>query len=63
MNYYNQETHPDQVYCLNEQSEKYLAEINPALAEVVRRAIAISDVELQVIHAKRTAKQQEEFFR
>ena len=63
MNYYNLETHPDQIHCLNEQSEAYLAEVNPALAEVVRRAVAISDIEIQVIHGKRTATLQEEFFR
>ena len=62
-NYYNLETHPDQKHFLNEESERILSEVNPALAEVVRRAVAISDIELQVIHGKRTGAQQEEFFR
>ena len=61
--FYNLETHPDQKHFLNEQSEEYLSEVNPALAEVVRRAVAISDIELQVIHGKRNATQQAEFFR
>ena len=63
MNYYNQETHPDQGHFLSVKSEEILQEINPALAAVVRRAQAISDVQLEVFHGKRTAKQQEEFFR
>ena len=62
-NYYNLTTHPDQKHFLNEESEKYLAELNPALAEVVRRAVAISDIELQVIHGKRSGTQQQEFYR
>lgn len=61
--YYNLKTHPDQIYCLNEKSEEYLAEINPALAEVVRRAVAISDIEIQVNHGKRSLEQQDHLFR
>lgn len=63
MNYYNEETHPDQKYFLSKKSEKFLDQINPAMAEVVRRAQAISDVQLKVIHGKRISKQQTEFFR
>tara|TARA_B100000073_G_C23352096_1_gene419294 strand:- start:58 stop:552 length:495 start_codon:yes stop_codon:yes gene_type:complete len=63
MNYYNQETHPDQMYFLNKESSELLDEVNSALAEVVRRAQAISDVQMQVIHGKRTSVQQDEFFR
>ena len=63
MNYYNQETHPDQMYFLNEKSEEILSELNPALAEVVRRAVAIADIEIQVFHGKRNLVQQDEFFR
>ena len=63
MNYYNEETHPDQKYFLKEECEKMLDEIHPALAEVIRRAQAISDVQLKVIHGKRTGTQQSEFFR
>ena len=63
MNYYNQEEIPDQKYFLNERSETMLKEVQPGLAEVVRRAVAISDLEIQVIHGKRTLDQQDEFFR
>ena len=33
-------------------SEEMLNDIHPALAEVVRRAQAISDIQIQVIHGK-----------
>ena len=63
MNYYNKETHPDQKHFLNEDSEALLNDVQPKLAEVVRRAAAISDIEIQVIHGKRTTEEQDEFFR
>jgi len=63
MNYYNKETHPDQKYFLTEESEALLEGVQPILAEVVRRAVAISDIEIQVIHGKRTSDDQHEFFR
>ena len=63
MNYYNQETHPDQMHFLSDECDNKLSEIHPALAEVVRRAQAISDIQLMVIHGKRTKSEQEEFFR
>ena len=59
--YYNPDTHPDQKYFLTEQSEEMLTQIQPELAEVVRRAVAISDIEMQVLHGRRTLKQQDEF--
>ena len=61
--YYNKETHPDQIYFLNDKSEKMLSEVQPELAEVVRRAVAISDIDIQVLHGKRTRQQQVEFFK
>ncbi len=61
--YYNEETHPDQKYFLSHDCQHMLNDIHPALAEVVRRAQAISDVQIQVIHGKRTQTQQEEFYR
>jgi peptidoglycan L-alanyl-D-glutamate endopeptidase CwlK len=61
--YYNLSTHPDQMYFLNEESEKMLSEVQPELAEVVKRAVAISDIEIQVLHGKRTKQQQVEFFK
>ena len=54
MNYYNQETHPDQKFFLTERSEDLLSEVQSNLAEVVKRAVAISDIEIQVNHGKRT---------
>ena len=63
MNYYNEETHPDQRYFLSQESEDLLADVHPALAEVVRRAQAIADIQLVVIHGRRTQTQQGEFFR
>lgn len=63
MHFYNKETHPDQMYFLTEASEALLSEVHPSLAEVIRRAIAISDIEFQVFHGKRTLTQQDEFFR
>ena len=63
MNYYNQETHPDQKFFLNEKSEKLLSEVQVNLAEVVKRAVAISDLDIQVNHGKRTLDQQDEFFK
>tara|TARA_S200000501_G_scaffold199528_1_gene187775 strand:+ start:4385 stop:4879 length:495 start_codon:yes stop_codon:yes gene_type:complete len=63
MNYYNQETHPDQKYFLTEESVDILEGVHPALIEVVKRALAISDIEFQVFHGKRTLSQQDEFFR
>lgn len=63
MNYYNKDTHPDQLYFLSQECENKLSKIHPALAEVVRRAQAISDVQFLVIHGKRTKSEQEEFFR
>ena len=63
MTYYNIDTHPDQAYFLSEDSEKILSQINPALEQVVRRAVAISDIEIQVFHGKRTLAEQDEFFR
>ena len=62
-NYYNKDTHPDQTYFLDEQSEEVLAQIAPELAEVVRRAVAISDIEIQVVHGRRTRTQQVELFK
>ena len=62
-NYYNKETHPDQKYFLTEESEEILAGVAPELAEVVRRAVAISDIEIQVTHGRRTRTQQLELFR
>lgn len=61
--YYNPDTHPDQKYFLTEQSEEMLTQIQPELAEVVRRAVAISDIEMQVLHGRRSLKQQDEFFK
>ena len=63
MNYYNQETHPDQKFFLSERSEDLLSEVQANLAEVVKRAVAISDLEIQVNHGKRTLEQQDEFFK
>ena len=63
MNFYNEETHPDQMYFLSDECENKLSNIHPGLAEVVRRAQAIADIQLVVIHGKRTASEQEEFFR
>ena len=61
--YYNKEEIPDQKHFLNETSEQMLEEIQPSLANIVRRAVAISDIEIQVTHGMRTLTQQHEFFR
>ena len=50
MNFYNEETHPDQMYFLSDECENKLSNIHPGLAEVVRRAQAIADIQLVVIH-------------
>ena len=63
MHFYNEETHPDQMYFLSDECENKLSKIHPALAEVVRRAQAISDIQMMVIHGKRSKSEQEEFFR
>ena len=63
MNYYDKKNIPDQKHFFTESSEKMLKEINPALAEVAKRALAISDIEFQVTHGKRTRNQHNEFWR
>ena len=48
-------------------AQEYEAKISSGkiyeLAEVVRRAVAISDIEMQVLHGRRSLKQQDEFFK
>lgn len=63
MNYYNQEEIPDQKHFFTESSEAMLDELQPALAKVTRRALAISDIEFQVVHGMRTRTQHNEFWR
>ena len=61
--YYDKENIPDQKHFLNDSSEKLLEGLNHGLAEVVKRAVAISDIEIQVIDGKRNTRQQNEYFR
>ena len=61
--YYNKEEIPDQKHFLNENSMKLLEGLNHGLSKVVQRAVAISDIEIQVIDGKRNTKQQAEYFR
>ena len=46
-----------QRFFLNEESEKKLEDVNPQLANVVRKAIAISDLEFQVLEGKRSTQE------
>jgi peptidoglycan L-alanyl-D-glutamate endopeptidase CwlK len=53
---------PSQKYFLTQESKRKLEGINPRLAEIVKLAISISDIEFQVLEGTRTRKKHELYY-
>jgi hypothetical protein len=51
-----------QKFFFNEESEAKLKDVNPQLAEVMRKALAISDIEFQILEGKRTTKEHTKYY-
>ena len=56
------EMYPDQLFFFSEESEKKLQKLHPDLAECVRHALAMSDIQIEVNEGTRSAKMHDELY-
>jgi peptidoglycan LD-endopeptidase CwlK len=55
--------YPDQIFFLSKESEEKLKGVHPDLAECVRHAIGMSDIQIEVNEGKRSTQMHSELFK